>query len=55
MKRVKIRKGKNKGTTAFIQIVDPNAQAMWGRTKTQKFRDKTKYTRKKKHKGKEDY
>lgn len=30
---------------------DLNAKAMWGRTKAQTFRDKTKYTRKDKHKN----
>ena len=30
---------------------DPNAMAMWGRTRSVAFRDRTKYTRKEKHKS----
>jgi len=33
-----------------ISLRDPNAKAMWGRTKSATFKDKTKYTRKIKHK-----
>lgn len=32
---------------------DPNAQAMWGRCRAQTFKDKTKYSRKDKHKGRD--
>lgn len=41
-----------------IVVGDPNAKAMWGRCRNQIFRDRTKYTRKVKHKvdyRKEDY
>ena len=34
-----------------ISVRDPNAQAMWGRCRSQTFKDKTKYTRKVKHKN----
>jgi hypothetical protein len=34
------------------KVSDPNAKAMWGRTKAQVFVDKTKYNRKIKHKEK---
>ena len=34
-----------------IKRRDPNAKAMWGKTKAVTFRDKTKYTRKVKHKS----
>lgn len=30
----------------LLSISDPNAKAMWGRTRAQTFRDKTKYNRK---------
>lgn len=36
-----------------IKAKDPNAKAMWGRVKAVTYKDKTKYTRKKKHKNKE--
>jgi hypothetical protein len=32
------------------KVSDPNAKAMWGRVKSQTFKDKTKYTRKTKYK-----
>jgi hypothetical protein len=32
------------------KVSDPNAKAMWGRVKSQTFKDKTIYTRKVKHK-----
>jgi len=35
-----------------IKLKDPNAKAMWGRVKSSTYKDKTKYTRKKKHKNK---
>jgi hypothetical protein len=31
------------------KVQDPNARAMWGRCKSQTFRDRTKYSRKAKH------
>jgi len=36
-----------------IKLKDPNAKAMWGKTKSVTFKDKTKYTRKRKHKNKD--
>ena len=36
-----------------IKPRDPNAQAMWGRCRSQVFKDKTKYSRKVKHVHKE--
>lgn len=35
---------------AKIVYHDPNAKAMWGKARVVTFRDKTKYTRKVKHK-----
>lgn len=35
---------------ANLSYKDPNAKAMWGRTRSSTFKDKTKYTRKAKHK-----
>jgi len=37
-----------------ITLRDPNAKAMWGKTKSQTFKDKTKYSRKKKHKSQDN-
>lgn len=34
-----------------VTLKDPNAKAMWGRTRSTTFKDKTKYTRKVKHKN----
>ena len=39
-----------KSTSEITQVGDPNAKAMWGRCRNQVFKDKTKYTRKIKHK-----
>lgn len=36
------------------KVQDPNARAMWGRCKSQTFRDRTKYSRKAKHQGAEE-
>lgn len=36
-----------------FKVGDPNAKAMWGRCRSQTFVDKTKYTRKVKHKNQE--
>ena len=33
------------------KVGDPNAKAMWGRCRTQVYKDKTKYTRKTKYKN----
>lgn len=38
---------------SYIKIGDPNAKAMWGRTRSQTFKDKTKYSRKNKYKEEE--
>lgn len=48
MKEVKVK------SINEIKVGDPNAKAMWGRTRSQIFRDKTKYTRKIKYKKMED-
>lgn len=40
--------------SSLLKLRDPNAKAMWGKTKSQTFRDRSKYTRKKKHKNRED-
>lgn len=37
-----------------VVVRDPNAKAMWGKVKAQTFKDKTKYTRKQKHKKQQD-
>lgn len=37
----------------YNKVGDPNAKAMWGRCRSQTFKDKTKYTRKRKHKGRD--
>ena len=42
---------KKKKTYQEIKVGDPNAKAMWGRCRSQVFRDRTKYTRKVKHKN----
>ena len=39
-----------KGTRENTKVGDPNAKAMWGRCRNQVFKNKTKYTRKIKHK-----
>ena len=39
-----------KSTNEITKVGDPNARAMWGRCRNQEFKDKTKYTRKSKHK-----
>ena len=43
---MKVKKAKKK-----IVVRDPNAKAMWGRSKTSVFKDKTKYNRKIKYKN----
>lgn len=39
-----------KSPSKITKVGDPNAKAMWGRCRNQVFKDKTKYTRKIKHK-----
>ena len=39
-----------KNTSEITKVGDPNAEAMWGRCRNQVFKNKTKYTRKIKHK-----
>ena len=39
-----------KSPSKITKVGDPNAKAMWGRCRTQVFKNKTKYTRKIKHK-----
>ena len=39
-----------KSTNEITKVGDPNARAMWGRCRHQVFKNKTKYTRKIKHK-----
>lgn len=46
---------KKKKKSNYIKIGDPNAKAMWGRTRSQTFKDKTKYNRKNKRFEEEDY
>jgi len=41
---------KRKSQEQILTVGDPNAKAMWGRCRSQVYRDKTKYTRKRKHK-----
>lgn len=47
------KKKKKKQKNVYLTVSDPNAKAMWGRTRSQTFRDRTKYTRKQKYKNKE--
>ena len=39
-----------KSASKITKVGDPNAKAMWGRCRNQVFKNKTKYTRKIKHK-----
>ena len=39
-----------KSNSKITKVGDPNAKAMWGRCRNQVFKNKTKYTRKIKHK-----
>lgn len=39
-----------KSPSKITKVGDHNAKAMWGRCRNQVFKDKTKYTRKIKHK-----
>lgn len=48
------KRNMRKRTGGIIKVGDPNAKAMWGRCRHQVFRDKTKYTRKTKHKKQEE-
>ena len=42
-----------KSASKITKVGDPNAKAMWGRCRHQVFKDKTKYTRKTKHRKQE--
>ena len=47
------KRHRQKLTGGIIKVGDPNAKAMWGRCRHQVFKDKTKYTRKTKHRKQE--
>lgn len=48
-----MKQKKTRRNTGMVKVGDPNAKAMWGRCRSQVFRDKTKYSRKTKHKKEE--